>query len=138
MYQRVIKIKVHQQINHLMNQSVDEWFLETEAVHTALRTYSKIRYQDQEGYPIEVKWQMDPSNTFQIVEIIQPAYTLRFNPQVETVAAYQTPQGLWELNIKTIDMAIEELDGLKSLHINYQISLNDQILGLYNYHLTAS
>lgn len=137
MYQQPIKIKVHQEIDHQMNQGMDQYYLEGEGDLTVLRTYSKIRYHDQEGYPIEIKWQLDMNNNFYIIEIIQPSYTLRFNPEVETLTTYHTPQGVWELNVQTLELVIEEENGLKQIKIRYQMTMNDQPLGIYQYHLTV-
>lgn len=137
MYQQPIKIKVHQEIDHQMNHGIDQYYLEGGGDLTVLRTYSKIRYRDQEGYPIEIKWQLDMNNSFYIIEIIQPSYTLRFNPEVETLTTYHTPQGVWELNVQTLELEIEEEDGLKQIKIRYQMTMNDQPLGIYQYHLTV-
>ena len=135
-----IKVEVIQQIRYADSQELEEYRHQTPAILLELQSYSKITYQDANQQTVEVKWSVDSEDTVQ-VEITQPDYRLTFHPTKETATFYQTPQGLWELQVLTKQIqwhfAPDESGKAKQqgLTIDYQLKKSEEILGNYRFRL---
>lgn len=133
-----IQLEVSQKIRYHNQAHKDEWLLEVAGVLIELNTYSKISYVDRDDINIEVKWYTNHESGHLVAEIKQPQYTLIFDPSNLTKTSYMTPQGLWELAIETEKIQFTESDKGVILLIRYQIIINSEPLGDYEFQLHYS
>lgn len=133
-----IQLEVSQKIRYHEQAHTDEWKLETKGELIDLNTYSKISYVDHEDIQIEVKWYTNREAGHLIAEIKQPQYTLTFNPSKQTRTSYMTPQGLWELAVETEKIQFTETDTGIKLIVHYQVLINAEPLGDYEFQLHYS
>ena len=138
-----LTIEVIQQIRYADSQEVEEYRHQTQAILLELQSYSKITYQDANQQTVEVKWSLDTTESVQ-VEIKQPDYCLTFHPTKETATFYHTPQGLWELQVRTKQIqwhfapATSAQAKQQGLTIDYQLKKSEEILGNYRFRLIYS
>lgn len=133
-----IQLEVSQEIRYHNQAHKDEWLLNTQGILIDVNSYSKITYTDQDSVQIEVKWYTNRDARHLIAEIKQPQYTLTFNPSVQTMTSYMTPQGIWEMVVDTQRIHFTESATGIMLTINYQIIVNDEPLGDYEFQLHYS
>lgn len=133
-----IQLEVSQKIRYHKQAHTDEWLLDSRGELIALNNYSKIVYVDSDGVQIEVKWYTNRDARHLIAEIKQPQYTLTFDPSNTTKTSYVTPQGLWELAVKTDKVHFSESATGVVLTIHYQVVVNEEPLGDYEFQLHYS
>lgn len=130
-----IQLEVNQEIRYHNQVHKDEWSLNTHGELIDVNTYSKISYTDSDNVRIEVKWYANRDAGHLIAEIKQPQYTLTFNPSTQTFTSYATPQGVWEMTVDTKGIHFTESEVGVKLTINYQIIVNNEPLGDYEFQL---
>lgn len=135
MQRKKIEITVNQLIRYHDSDHQEEWDLKVKANFLELTSYSKVSYEDQDGALIEVKWYPDRLKQYQIVEIKQEKYNLVFNPETITRTHYATPQGIWELKVKTEEISLSQGTESLDLKVSYQITLNEESLADYEFRL---
>ena len=133
-----IQLEVSQKIHYHNQAHKDEWLLNTGGELVALNTYSKISYVDRDDIQIEVKWYTIRVAGHLVAEIKQPQYTLIFDPSNQTSTSYMTPQGLWELVVETEQIQFTESNKGVKLTIRYQVIINAEPLGDYEFQLHYS
>lgn len=135
MQRKNVQLEVVQEIRYHNQAHKDEWVLEAQGMLIDVNTYSKITYTDRDDIQIEVKWYTNRDKGHLIAEIKQPQYSLVFDPTNQTYASYMTPQGLWEMTINTQGIHFRESDTGVKIIINYQIIVNEEPLGDYEFQL---
>ena len=138
MGKRVVSLEINQWIEYQSQE--DElrehyhWLGQGELVE--LSSFSRLAYVDENDARIELKWRPDSvSSRPSLLEIRQPAYTLFFDLEGMTVTPYQTPQGIWDLNVKTLAMSWATVEGVQRLDLSYELILNEELLGKYDFQL---
>ncbi|AXY24604.1 hypothetical protein CL176_00370 [Suicoccus acidiformans] len=135
MERKQVRVIVEQTINYIDQDLQESFKVDIIGEYLSLRSFRKVNYHDNEGLPIEVKWQVHPTAETYLVDIKQPAYDLRFNPVSITQSQYQTPAGLWLLDVETKAIEILEEASKQEINIYYQISLGSETLADYHFRL---
>lgn len=135
MQRKPIQIDVSQHIKYRQQKEADAYEQVLEGTLTSLSSYKRIDYRDSQGVDIQVKWgQVTSEASTPYVEIKQPHATMRFQKGQTTYAPYPTPQGVWQLEIVTEDIIIQ--DGRVELY--YYINAQEHILADYHFRLLYS
>lgn len=138
MGKRVVSLEINQWIEYQSQEDElrehYQWLGQGELIE--LSTFSRLAYVDENDARIELKWRPDSvSSRPSLLEIRQPAYTLFFDFERLTVTPYQTPQGIWDLNVKTLAMSWATVEGVQRLDLSYELILNEELLGKYDFQL---
>ena len=138
MGKRVVSLEINQWIEYQSQEDElrehYQWLGQGELIE--LSTFSRLAYVDENDARIELKWRPDSvSSRPSLLEIRQPAYTLFFDLEGMTVTPYQTPQGIWDLNVKTLAMSWATVEGVQRLDLSYELILNEELLGKYDFQL---
>lgn len=138
MEKREVSLEINQWVEHqTQEEETREHFkLLTIGEYVKLKTFSRIVYLDENGAKIELKWRPSgAAGSHDVLEIKQPAYSLFFNLSKRTVTQYLTPQGVWELEVKTLALEQQAFEGGQRLDLSYEIMLNEELLGKYDFQL---
>lgn len=102
-----------------------------------LASYWRLKYQDKDGATIILKWNpSEVAKSTPYVEIRQNQYDLLFIKDKTTITHYPTPQGNWPLEVTTHHLLFREIDEASyQIEVDYQIQLNQETLGHYEYRL---
>ena len=138
MGKRVVSLEINQWIEYQSQEDElrehYQWLGQGELIE--LSTFSRLAYVDENDARIELKWRPESvSSRPSLLEIRQPAYTLFFDLEGMTVTPYQTPQGIWDLNVKTLAMSWATVEGVQRLDLSYELILNEELLGKYDFQL---
>lgn len=138
MGKRVVSLEINQWIEYQSQEDElrehYQWLGQGELIE--LSTFSRLAYVDENDARIELKWRPERvSSRPSLLEIRQPAYTLFFDLEGMTVTPYQTPQGIWDLNVKTLAMSWATVEGVQRLDLSYELILNEELLGKYDFQL---
>ena len=134
MGKREVSLEINQWIEYQAQDTKEhyKWVCDGELIE--LSSFSRVSYVDENGAGIELKWRPEGvSGRSALLEIRQPAYSLFFDLDQVTVTPYQTPQGVWELNVKTLAMSWERVEETGHLDLSYELILNDELLGKYDF-----
>lgn len=135
MQKRTIQAQIRQRIQYDQEMDHEEWQFEHSAELIELRSYTKLTYQDAQKDLIELKWQYNPLSGQPTLIIKQSAYTLVFDPFQKTLTHYQTPQGLWQLEVETKHLSWEQVGDQQQVTVLYSTKLNEKPFGKYEYQL---
>ncbi|MCW6666001.1 DUF1934 domain-containing protein [Aerococcaceae bacterium NML190938] len=141
MRKKQVKIEVNQSIVYADTKQQDNWHFQVVGDLLELETFSKLSYENEQGQPVVVKWQIGEEANQWIVEIKQGGNQLRFNPKQVTRAQYRTEQGVLLLTIHTssIRWGWEQAKNghtRRRLTVDYQLLVDDTSVGDYRYVLT--
>ncbi|MGO4939392.1 DUF1934 family protein [Fundicoccus sp. Sow4_D5] len=136
MGKREVSLEINQWIEYQMEVSKEHYKFMSSGELVELSSFSRLAYVDENGARIELKWRPEGIlNPSPVLEIRQPAYSLFFNLDQVTVTPYQTPQGVWDLNVRTLAMSWEQGEGAGRLDLSYELILNEELLGKYDFQL---
>lgn len=136
MGKREVSLEVNQWIEHHKEDTKEHYKWVSSGELVELSSFSRVSYVDENGAKIELKWRpAGESKRSALLEIRQPAYTLFFDLERMTLTPYRTPQGVWELNVRTLAMSWEQVDGVGRLELSYELILNEELLGKYDFQL---
>ena len=136
MGKREVSLEVNQWIEYQAEDTKEHYRWVSSGELVELSSFSRLAYVDENGARIELKWRPEGvSGRSALLEIRQPAYTLFFDMNQVTVTPYQTPQGVWELNVRTLGMGWQAIEDAWRLDLSYELILNEELLGKYDFQL---
>lgn len=136
MGKREVSLEVNQWIEYQAEDTKEHYRWVSSGELVELSSFSRLAYVDENGARIELKWRPEGvSGRSALLEIRQPAYTLFFDLNQVTVTPYQTPQGVWELNVRTLGMGWQAIEDAWRLDLSYELILNEELLGKYDFQL---
>ena len=136
MGKREVSLEVNQWIVYQAEDTKEHYRWVSSGELVELSSFSRLAYVDENGARIELKWRPEGvSGRSALLEIRQPAYSLFFDMNQVTVTPYQTPQGVWELNVKTLGMDWQAFEDAWRLDLSYELILNEELLGKYDFQL---
>lgn len=135
--QETVWVNVEQTIYDGYTNKKEIFSYQGQAQLIKLASYWRLTYTDQDGAKIVLKWvPLAESDTPSYLEIRQTNYDLVFNKDKPTQALYPTPQGNWPLEVTTQQLKFETADEDNyQIAVDYQIELNEERLGNYEYRL---
>lgn len=135
--QETVWVEVQQTIYDSYTHHKDQFVYQGSAQLIKLGSYWRLKYKDKDGATIILKWvpsEFGKSTSY--VEIRQNQYDLLFIKDKTTITHYPTPQGNWPLEVTTHHLSLEEIDETRyQIEVDYQIQLNQEALGHYEYRL---
>lgn len=136
MGKREVSLEVNQWIEYQAEDTKEHYRWVSSGELVELSSFSRLAYVDENGARIELKWRPEGvSGRSALLEIRQPAYSLFFDMNQVTVTPYQTPQGVWELNVRTLGMGWQAIEDAWRLDLSYELILNEELLGKYDFQL---
>lgn len=135
MYKKDVALRIKQTVDYTNMQNADTWELASVGELVQLNSYTRLKYLDKDGVEITVKWRKNHLYDGYSVAIEQPHYVLHFNPYETTYTQYTTPQGDWQLTVLTHDITLEENEEETKLLIKYQIIMQNNLVGEYQFQL---
>lgn len=135
MKKRTTQAQIRQRIQYEHESEHEEWQFETTAELIELTSFTKLAYQDEQEVAIELKWQQHAVSGNPTLSIKQPAYTLVFNLEQKTLTHYQTPQGVWPLEIETEHLSWKQVGDQQQVTVLYSTKVNEIPFGKYEYQL---
>ena len=136
MGKREVSLEVNQWIEYQAEDTKEHYRWVSSGELVELSSFSRLAYVDENGARIELKWRPEGvSGRSALLEIRQPAYSLFFDMNQVTVTPYQTPQGVWELKVRTLGMGWQAIEDAWRLDLSYELILNEELLGKYDFQL---
>ncbi|MBG9982373.1 DUF1934 domain-containing protein [Aerococcaceae bacterium DSM 111020] len=136
MQRRQGQVIVNQRVNYIDTNQTEQYHVESMGEWIELHNYSRISYHDTDDNEIIVKWYETTSDDSIGIEIRQMNYTLVFVMDQPYIVSYPTPQGIWDLAVRTSHIQVIENDEQKvTIEIDYQMEMNDQPIANYEFRL---